>query len=234
MRGDRDQPRQHLGQRISRSRPASTRTLFGMERIATPIFDTPVQWLRVGDLQLHLFLDEAARAPSRHHLGLTIDDFDAAYEAVSTHASARVGRRSSSSCPRARCSCTSAIPAGNLIELNWPDAGTLDRSRYPSCGGSPTRIPQTRRVAAGRPLPRAGAEMTRGRDRRPRSASRQRAHALPRAGACCRIARLVRCSRSSRPGPGALGALPRADDGQVGDVVRLGRPRSEGLPDHAR
>ena len=22
-------------------------------------------------------------------------------------------------------------PAGNLIELNWPDADTLDRSRYP-------------------------------------------------------------------------------------------------------
>ena len=33
--------------------------VFGMERIATPIFDTPVQWLRVGDLQLHLFLDES-------------------------------------------------------------------------------------------------------------------------------------------------------------------------------
>ena len=35
--------------------------VFGMERIPTPIFETPVQWLRVGDLQLHLFLDEAAR-----------------------------------------------------------------------------------------------------------------------------------------------------------------------------
>ena len=55
--------------------------VFGMERIATPIFDTPVVWLRVGDLQLHLFLDEQATAPARHHLGLTIDDFEAAYEA---------------------------------------------------------------------------------------------------------------------------------------------------------
>ncbi len=36
--------------------------IFGMERIPTPMFADPVQWLRVGDLQLHLFLD-AARGP---------------------------------------------------------------------------------------------------------------------------------------------------------------------------
>ena len=34
--------------------------VFGMERIPTPIFETPVQWLRVGDLQLHLFFGLAA------------------------------------------------------------------------------------------------------------------------------------------------------------------------------
>ena len=64
---------------------ASTRfyeAVFGMERVATPVFETPVQWLRVGALQLHLFLDESGTAPSRHHLGLTIDDFAAAYEAI--------------------------------------------------------------------------------------------------------------------------------------------------------
>ena len=66
--------------------------VFGMERIPTPIFETPVQWLRVGDLQLHLFLDDAGTAPARHHLGLTIDDFEAAYEVVRERASRRVGR----------------------------------------------------------------------------------------------------------------------------------------------
>ena len=35
--------------------------VFGMEPIATPIFETPVQWLRCGDLQLHLFLDDGGR-----------------------------------------------------------------------------------------------------------------------------------------------------------------------------
>ena len=37
--------------------------VFGMERIPTPTFADPVQWLRVGDLQLHLFLDARTRHP---------------------------------------------------------------------------------------------------------------------------------------------------------------------------
>ena len=44
--------------------------VFGMERIPTPTFADPVQWLRVGDLQLHLFLDSAHAArpsPRRDH-----------------------------------------------------------------------------------------------------------------------------------------------------------------------
>src|SRR5712692_4333537 len=60
--------------------------VFAMERIPTPTFGAPVQWLRVGDMQLHLFLDGGA-APSRHHLGITVDDFDAAYEAVKARVS---------------------------------------------------------------------------------------------------------------------------------------------------
>src|SRR5207253_2735977 len=65
--------------------------VFGMERIPTPIFETPVQWLRVGDVQLHLFLDPSGDPPRRHHLGITVDDFDAAYEAVSSRMSGEWG-----------------------------------------------------------------------------------------------------------------------------------------------
>ena len=32
--------------------------IFSMERIPSPTFDLPVLWLRVGDMQLHLFLDD--------------------------------------------------------------------------------------------------------------------------------------------------------------------------------
>ncbi|HEX6710454.1 MAG TPA: VOC family protein, partial [Rubrobacter sp.] len=46
---------------------------FGMEEVPSPDFSGPVRWLRVGDLQLHLFLDEDP-APERHHFALDVDD----------------------------------------------------------------------------------------------------------------------------------------------------------------
>jgi catechol 2,3-dioxygenase-like lactoylglutathione lyase family enzyme len=106
--------------------------LFAMERIPTPTFASPVQWLRVGDLQLHLFLAKEAEgaAPARHHLGLTIDDFDAAYQAVREYTSDTWGWQLVE-LPSRQLQLYFRDPAGNLIELNWPDADTLDRSRYP-------------------------------------------------------------------------------------------------------
>ncbi len=103
--------------------------IFSMERIPTPTFEAPVQWLRVGDMQLHLFLDDGA-APARHHLGITIDDFDAAYEAVKARTSATWGSRLVE-LPSGQVQLYFRDPADNLIELDWPDADTLDRSRYP-------------------------------------------------------------------------------------------------------
>jgi catechol 2,3-dioxygenase-like lactoylglutathione lyase family enzyme len=103
--------------------------LLAMERIPTPTFDMPVQWLRVGDMQLHLFLDESP-APRRHHLGITIDDFDAAYEAVKTYTSDTWGWQLVE-LPSRQVQLYFRDPADNLVELNWPDADTLDRSRYP-------------------------------------------------------------------------------------------------------
>jgi catechol 2,3-dioxygenase-like lactoylglutathione lyase family enzyme len=116
--------------------------VFGMERIPTPIFETPVQWLRVGDLQLHLFLDESGTAPSRHHLGITIDDFDAAYDAVAQRTTGEWGAELVE-LPSGQVQLYFHDPAGNLIELNWPHADTIDRSRYPSLGRLVDRVPQT-------------------------------------------------------------------------------------------
>jgi catechol 2,3-dioxygenase-like lactoylglutathione lyase family enzyme len=116
--------------------------VFGMERIASPVFATPVQWLRVGDLQLHLFLDESGNPPTRHHLGLTIDDFEAAYEAVASSTSDDWGAELVE-LPSGQVQLYFRDPAGNLIELNWPDADTLDRSRYPELRRLSDHIPQT-------------------------------------------------------------------------------------------
>jgi hypothetical protein len=100
-----------------------------MERIPTPTFESPVQWLRVGDMQLHLFLYDGP-APARHHLGITIDDFDAAYDAVKEHVSDTWGWQLVE-LPSRQVQLYFRDPAENLIELNWPDADLLDRARYP-------------------------------------------------------------------------------------------------------
>ena len=114
--------------------------IFAMERIPTPTFERPVQWLRVGDLQLHLFEDENP-APARHHLGLTIDDFDAAYRAVKARTSDTWGW-DLVELPSRQLQLYFRDPAGNLIELNWPDADEIDRSRYPELRRLADHIPQ--------------------------------------------------------------------------------------------
>ncbi len=53
--------------------------LFGMEEILAPGFPFPVCWLRVGNLQLHLFQSEES-APRGYHFGIVVDGFQAAYE----------------------------------------------------------------------------------------------------------------------------------------------------------
>jgi catechol 2,3-dioxygenase-like lactoylglutathione lyase family enzyme len=115
-------------------------SVFAMERIPTPTFESPVQWLRVGDMQLHLFLYDGA-APTRHHLGITIDDFDAAYDAVKGHVSDTWGWQLVE-LPSRQVQLYFRDPADNLIELNWPDADTLDRSRYPELRKIAEHFPQ--------------------------------------------------------------------------------------------
>lgn len=116
--------------------------VFGMERIATPIFATRVQWLRCGDLQLHLFLDETGAVPPRHHIGLTVDDFEAAYDAVASLTSSEWGN-DLVELPSGQLQLYFRDPAGNLIELNWADASTLDRSRYPQLRRLVDVVPQS-------------------------------------------------------------------------------------------
>jgi catechol 2,3-dioxygenase-like lactoylglutathione lyase family enzyme len=114
--------------------------VLSMERIPTPTFASPVQWLRVGNMQLHLFLDDRP-ARTRHHLGITIDDFDAAYQAVKALTSDTWGWQLVE-LPSRQVQLYFRDPAGNLIELNWPDADTLDRSRYPELQRLSDHIPQ--------------------------------------------------------------------------------------------
>ena len=85
------------------------RDLFGMEELPSPDFPSPVHWLKVGTLQLHLFQSEET-AHTGHHFGLDVEDFEAVYlRAKEIGAQVEEGYFSrSTSFPMARCSSTYA------------------------------------------------------------------------------------------------------------------------------
>ena len=111
---------------------ASTRfyeDVFGMERIATYNFAFPVQYLRLGEQQLHLFQREAD-APLYHHFALDVDDFEGAYEKAQ-----ELGIQEEKAffshayeLPDGTVQMYLRDPGGNLLEIDWPDVSTLDRT----------------------------------------------------------------------------------------------------------
>ena len=106
--------------------------VFGMEKIPTYTFAFPVQYLRLGDLQLHLFQRETP-APEFHHIGIDVDDFEAAYRRAT-----ELGIHDSSAfysdiyeLPDGSVQMYIRDPSGNLVEIDWPNVTTLDRSVLP-------------------------------------------------------------------------------------------------------
>lgn len=105
--------------------------VFGVERLPTPKFpDTDVVWLRLGDQQLHLFNRETP-APRFHHLGVEVDDFEAVYlraKELGVLEPGAFGHTAVRELPDGAVQMYLRDPAGNLVEVVWPDASTLDRS----------------------------------------------------------------------------------------------------------
>ena len=103
--------------------------MFAVERIATPNFGYPVQWLRVGRTQLHLF-ERPEAALTYHHFGLTVDDFEATYR----RAEARDAFDRDFSghhfyeLPGDCLQLYLRDPAGNLVEVDAPGASALPAS----------------------------------------------------------------------------------------------------------
>lgn len=100
--------------------------VFGAEKIDTPNFGYPVQWLRLGDLQLHLFKRDA-KASTYHHFAIAVDDFDAVFRATRER---KVHDRDTQGhhlfeLPSGQVQLYIRDPGGNLVEVNCADARTL-------------------------------------------------------------------------------------------------------------
>lgn len=101
---------------------------FGMEEVPAPNFSGPVRWLRVGDLQLHLFHDEGP-APLGHHFALDVDDFEEAFRKAGDLGVRDGGLYSAvRELPDGAVQMYLRDPSGNLVEVNWRDVNTLDRN----------------------------------------------------------------------------------------------------------
>jgi catechol 2,3-dioxygenase-like lactoylglutathione lyase family enzyme len=119
--------------------------VLGMEKIPTYNFGFPVQYLRLGDLQLHIFEREETEAPTFHHFGVDVDDFEAAYAKA-----VELGIHDKEAffneiyeLPDGAVQMYVRDPGGNLVELDWPDVNTLDRSVLPEIKKLDDRVPQT-------------------------------------------------------------------------------------------
>jgi predicted enzyme related to lactoylglutathione lyase len=103
--------------------------VFGMERLPSPDFSQHVEWLRLGEQQLHLFKSESP-APRGHHFALDVDDFEAAYLKAKERGllDEQTFGAAVRELPGGAVQMYIRDPAGNLVELDWPDVSTLDRS----------------------------------------------------------------------------------------------------------
>ena len=106
--------------------------VFGMERLPTPNFGFPVFWLRLGDVQLHLFQSGAA-AVGNQHLGIEVDDFEGVYRRLlELDLLVRDGSMFESlyEMPDGAVQLYFRDPGGNLVEVDHPDVSLLDRSLF--------------------------------------------------------------------------------------------------------
>jgi catechol 2,3-dioxygenase-like lactoylglutathione lyase family enzyme len=100
----------------------------GMERIPGPEFGFRVEWLRVGDLELHLF-ERDTTAPLYHHVGFCVTNFEELYvRAKDTGILVHMPPFAQvTELPDGGAQMYVRDPGGNLIELDTPDASVLDR-----------------------------------------------------------------------------------------------------------
>jgi catechol 2,3-dioxygenase-like lactoylglutathione lyase family enzyme len=117
--------------------------LFGAEVIESPNFGYPVQWLRIGDLQLHIF-ERTGDAPMYHHFALEVDDFERVCRetrARGLHDQQANGRHLNQ-LPSGQIQLYLRDPAGNLVEINCASADALSEETRSELAFLAERFPQ--------------------------------------------------------------------------------------------
>ena len=104
----------------------------GLVPLPTPDFGFPVIWLAAGDCQIHLF-ERPGEPPSHAHFGLEIGEFMPVYRRMKelgvldqvTFGNAMY------ELPDGGIQMYVRDPAGNLVELDHPDASSIPQDEVP-------------------------------------------------------------------------------------------------------
>lgn len=125
--------------------------LFGLERVATPNFGFPVQWLSAGTGQLHIFQRDDQPTLSQH-FALTVDDLETVYEkARARNCFDRVAFSSHLvELPGGVAQLYLRDPGGNLVEVDYADAAGLPDRMHSEMVRLEDVHPQSAENAAGR------------------------------------------------------------------------------------
>ena len=128
--------------------------VFGAEPIATPNFGLPVQWLALGDTQLHLFRRDA-EPQSHHHFGITVEDLEPVYRRAEARGAFedRAFGNHLVELPGDMTQTYLRDPAGNLIEIDTPGASRLPDELRSRLKRLEDMRPQTAENMAGRLYP---------------------------------------------------------------------------------
>ena len=103
--------------------------VFGAQRLPTPNFGIPVQWLGIGESQLHLF--EVDVDPlSHHHFAVTVNELDPVFRRAEARGAFdfKAFGNNLVELPGDLAQTYVRDPAGNLIEIDTPGASRLPKT----------------------------------------------------------------------------------------------------------
>jgi catechol 2,3-dioxygenase-like lactoylglutathione lyase family enzyme len=105
--------------------------VLNLERVPTPNFEVPVQWLQTETGQIHLFKRDMETV-GQYHFGLTVDNLEEVYRRAKEEGFLANWDDSTDShlygLPDGAVQLYINDPAGNLVEIDYPNIDELDDS----------------------------------------------------------------------------------------------------------